>query len=165
MDITQYLRKYEELSKNKAIQEYIKDNHCYGCGSFNQQGLKIKSYWDGNNQGLCLYHPKEYQCGGTVDVVNSGILVMVMDCHCGALTVAAEYKKENRELGSSPNIWCVTASTRMDFLKPTSLKSDLNLMFYAEIKEKKVRKTVVSCSVISDGIETAKGEVVSVRVK
>ena len=31
-----------------AIQDAIPDNHCWGCGARNPQGLRIKSYWDGD---------------------------------------------------------------------------------------------------------------------
>ncbi len=33
----------------KAFQDYYPDelSHCYGCGRFNEHGLQLKSYWDG----------------------------------------------------------------------------------------------------------------------
>ncbi len=39
---------------DKAFQDYYPDevSHCYGCGRLNEQGLQIKSYWDGRRDGL-----------------------------------------------------------------------------------------------------------------
>ena len=35
----------------KAFQDYYPDelSRCYGCGRLNEHGLKIKSYWDGQD--------------------------------------------------------------------------------------------------------------------
>ena len=43
----------------KAFQDYYPDqwSHCYGCGRFNEQGLQIKSYWDGE-ETVCSYVPR-----------------------------------------------------------------------------------------------------------
>ena len=41
----------------KAFQDYYPDEfaHCYGCGRLNQDGLQIKSYWDGEESRLPLH--------------------------------------------------------------------------------------------------------------
>ena len=47
--------------KEKAFQDYYPDDlsHCYGCGRLNEQGMKIKSYWDGE-ESVCIHEPKPY---------------------------------------------------------------------------------------------------------
>lgn len=43
----------------KAFQDYYPDDlsHCYGCGSLNEKGLQIKSFWDGE-ESVCTYTPE-----------------------------------------------------------------------------------------------------------
>ncbi len=45
----------------KAFQQYYPDdlNHCYGCGQLNENGLRIKSYWDGE-ETVCTFRPRPY---------------------------------------------------------------------------------------------------------
>ena len=40
----------------KAFQDHYPNNfaQCYGCGRLNEQGLQIKSYWDGD-ETVCEY--------------------------------------------------------------------------------------------------------------
>ncbi|MCG6537064.1 MAG: PaaI family thioesterase, partial [Syntrophales bacterium LBB04] len=49
----------------KAFQDYYPDEfaHCYGCGRLNQEGMQIKSYWDGE-ESVCRYTPKPHYTGG-----------------------------------------------------------------------------------------------------
>lgn len=46
---------------HKAFQDYYPDNlsHCYGCGRLNEDGLQIKSYWDGE-ESVCTFTPRPY---------------------------------------------------------------------------------------------------------
>jgi len=45
----------------KAFQDYYSEDlsYCYGCGSLNEKGLQIKSYWDGD-ESVCIYTPRDY---------------------------------------------------------------------------------------------------------
>ena len=45
----------------KAFQDYYSDStsHCYGCGRLNEQGLQIKSTWDGE-ESVAHYQPRPY---------------------------------------------------------------------------------------------------------
>jgi len=44
-----------------AFQDYYPDelSHCYGCGRLNEHGLKVKSYWDGD-ETVATFHPQPY---------------------------------------------------------------------------------------------------------
>jgi hypothetical protein len=50
---------------DKAFQGYDLDefDYCYGCGRLNQDGLQIKSDWDGEDS-VCHYTPEPYCSGG-----------------------------------------------------------------------------------------------------
>jgi hypothetical protein len=59
---------------DKAFRGYDLDEfaHYYGCGRLNQDGLQIKSYWDGE-ESVCHYTPKPYYSGGVPEFANGGI--------------------------------------------------------------------------------------------
>lgn len=42
---------------------FSKGNHCWGCGNENPDGLKIKSYWEGN-ESVCTWKPKGFHTSG-----------------------------------------------------------------------------------------------------
>jgi hypothetical protein len=53
---------YGDISMNqKAFQDYYSDelSYCYGCGRLNEQGLKLKSYWDGE-ETVAIFSPRPY---------------------------------------------------------------------------------------------------------
>src|SRR5215471_20575260 len=86
----------------RAIQDDIGiDNLCYGCGPENPEGLKIKSYWDGD-ETVCTFMPRPSFMAGPRHVLNGGIIATVIDCHCICTAVAAVYKSEGRPIGSDP---------------------------------------------------------------
>ncbi|MFN8386635.1 MAG: hypothetical protein U0V48_08920 [Anaerolineales bacterium] len=43
----------------KSFQEYYPESyaHCYGCGTLNEHGHHIQSYWDGD-RSVCHFMPK-----------------------------------------------------------------------------------------------------------
>ena len=44
-----------------AFQDYYPDelSHCYGCGRLNDQGLQLKSHWEGE-ESVAVFHPRPY---------------------------------------------------------------------------------------------------------
>ena len=71
--------------EEKAVQDYYPDEfaHCYGCGRLNQDGLKIKSYWDGE-ECVCHYTPGPYYTGGIPGYAYGGMIASLIDCHAAA---------------------------------------------------------------------------------
>jgi acyl-CoA thioesterase FadM len=76
--------------------------------------------------------------------------------------MAAAYQAEGREIGTEPLIWCATASLLITYLRPTPLGGPIDLR--ARVKELGEKKITVDCSVLANGEECARGEVVAVRV-
>jgi acyl-coenzyme A thioesterase PaaI-like protein len=144
-----------------AFQEQINGNHCWGCGGLNEHGLKIKSYWSGD-EAVCTWQPQEYHCAAPKDILNGGIIATLMDCHSICTAIAAAYRKEGREIGTEPCIWYATGSLQVEYLKPTPIGEQLTIL--AKIKEITGRKTVLNCSLFARGEECARGEVVAVRI-
>ena len=92
---------------------------CWGCGRNNEHGLHIKSCWEGD-EAVAHFLPEEHFTGHK-GVLNGGIIATLMDCHCMGLAMAYAHKQEGREIGSQPLITYVTASLKVDYLKPTPL--------------------------------------------
>ena len=152
----------EAIMNRRAIQDqFLRDNHCWGCGRLNEHGLQLKSYWLGE-EAVAIWEPQSYHAAGPLDVVNGGIIATIIDCHSACTAMAAAYQAEGRETGTEPQIWCATASLQVTYLRPTPIDQPVELR--ARVKEMGERKIVVTCSVLSDGDECARGEVVAVRV-
>ena len=144
-----------------AIQDLIPHNHCYGCGPENPDGLQIKSYWDGT-ESLCTYVPRPEQSAGPTQYLYGGTIASVIDCHSVCTSIANYYQRDGFGVGDGPPIWCVTAALSVSYLKPTPIEKPVELR--AIIEDCTDRKTVVRCSMSSDGIVTATGDVVAIRV-
>jgi acyl-coenzyme A thioesterase PaaI-like protein len=146
----------------KAFQDYYPDDvaFCYGCGRNNENGLQIKSYWDGD-EAVCTYEPKPYHIA-LPGYVYGGLIASLIDCHSTGTAAAAAYRADGRPLDSEPSLRFVTGSLHVDYLQPTPLGPPLELR--ARVKEIKGRKVVVSTTLSAEGEICARGEVVAVRV-
>lgn len=147
----------------KAFQDYYPDEfaHCYGCGRLNREGLHIKSYWDGE-ESVCHYTPKPQYTGGFPGYVYGGFIASLIDCHGAATASAAQLRQEGLSPDERPLSRFVSASLKVDFLKPTPMGKVLELR--GTVKEIKNRKIIVSVMVSVEGESCAKGEVVMVQL-
>ena len=147
----------------KAFQDYYPDHvsHCYGCGRLNEHGLQIKSYWDGD-ETVCRFQPKLYHTA-IPGFVYGGLIASLIDCHSTGTASAAAYRAAHRAMGTEPRLRFVTASLKVDFLRPTPL-GDPPLELRSRIQEVKERKVVMTTEVSVQGQVCARGEVVAVRV-
>lgn len=144
-----------------AIQDQIRNNHCYGCGADNPRGMQIKSHWEGN-ESVCTYMPRPEQCAGPEQYLYGGTIASLIDCHSIGTALANYYRLEGRNIGEGEEIWCVTGRLRVDYLAPTPIDRAVTLR--ATIEEVTDRKTVVRCRFYSGETQTAEGEVIAVRV-
>ena len=146
----------------KAFQEYYEDHssHCYGCGRLNAHGLRIKSFWDGE-ETICRFTPKPYHMA-MPGYVYGGLIASVIDCHSTGTAAAAAYRAEGRKMGTRPELRYVTASLHVDYLKPTPIDTEMTLR--GRVVEIKKRKVVVAVELKSKEELCARGKVVAVRV-
>jgi acyl-coenzyme A thioesterase PaaI-like protein len=147
--------------EQRAFQDLIPRNHCWGCGPLNEHGLQIKSYWSGD-EAICRWRPHPEHMAGPTSVLNGGIIATIVDCHSVCTAIAAAYRAEDRAMDSEPLIWYVTAALEVTYRKPTPTVAPLLLR--AKIVETVGRTTVVTCSLRSEGEERATARVVAVRV-
>lgn len=144
-----------------AIQDKLRDNHCYGCGADNPLGMQIKSHWDGE-VSTCHYQPRPEQSAGPTQYLYGGTIASLIDCHSCGTAMANYYDREGREVGSDPQIWCVTGRLTVNYLKPTPIGQPVELR--AVITDCTDRKTILKTTLSSAGEVTAEGEVVAIRV-
>ncbi len=146
----------------KPIQDFYPDElaHCYGCGRLNPQGLQIKSYWDGT-KAVASFTPRAYHTA-IPGFVYGGLIASLIDCHGTGTAAAAAYAAQGRPPGSKPHLRFVTASLKVDYLKPTPI--DKVLVLTARPVEIKGRKVVVDVELLADSEKCAIGRVVAVQL-
>ena len=146
----------------KAFQDYYPEQlaYCYGCGRMNPEGHQLKSYWDGD-ETIAHFTPEPYHMA-IPGYVYGGLLASLIDCHGTGSAAAAAYKAEGRDMDTEPPLRFLTASLRVDYLRPTPLGPELELR--GRIKEVEGRKVVVVITLSAEGKVCVKGEVVAVQV-
>ena len=144
-----------------AVQDGLRDNHCYGCGADNDKGLQIKSHWQGD-ECVCRYTPRPEQCAGPTGYVYGGTIASVIDCHSVGTALSNYYRLEGRAVGEGPEIWCVTGRLTVNYLEPTPI--DREMVLRATIEDCGEKKTQVKCRVYSGDTQTAEGDVIAIRV-
>ena len=145
-----------------AFQNYYPDelSYCYGCGRLNESGLKIKSYWDGE-ESICVHTPQPYHTA-IPGFVYGGLIASLIDCHGTGTAAAAAYRAEGRAMDTLPPLRYLTASLHVDYLLPTPLGVPLEIR--GVVKEITERKVVVSTTLSAKGEIRARGEVIAVKV-
>lgn len=148
--------------EQKAFQDYYPDDvsHCYGCGRLNGHGHQIKSTWDGD-ESVTIFVPKPYHVA-IPGYVYGGLIASLIDCHGTGTAAAAMYRVEGREMDSDPPYRFVTASLKVDYLRPTPLGVPLEIR--GRVKEISGRKVIVAATLSAEGNVCARGEIVAVQM-
>lgn len=146
----------------KAVQDYYPDDfaHCYGCGRLNAHGFQIKTRWDGD-ETVTRFTPQPYHIA-LPGFTYGGLVASLIDCHAMATAAAAAERAAGREIGEGPAPRFVTASLNVDYLKPTPLGPELEIR--AHVREAGPRKAIVDATLAANGVVTARGAVVAVRM-
>ncbi len=146
----------------RAFQDFYPDHlaHCYGCGRLNTQGLRLRSFWHGEDS-VARFTPRCEHIA-VPGYVYGGLIASLIDCHGTGTAAAAAYRRQNRSMDSEPALRFVTAALHVDYLRPTPLGPELKLRGkVAEIGE---RKVVVAITVGVDDEIRARGRVVAVML-
>ncbi len=145
-----------------AVQDYYPDElaHCYGCGRLNERGLHLRTFWEGE-ETVTRFTPEPHHTA-IPGFVNGGVLASLIDCHSTGTAAAAAFRAEGRAMDTLPMHRFVTASLRVDYLKPTPLGPEL--VVRGRVKEIKGRKVVVESAISAGDEATVRGEVVAVEL-
>ena len=146
--------------ESSAIQDFYPDDlaHCYGCGRLNEHGLRIRSRWDGDETVAVLMPRAEHTA--IPGFVYGGLIASLIDCHGTGTAALAALRAAGAEPGRLPPPRFVTASLKVDYVRPTPMGVALEAR--GRIVEVKPRKVVVEISVAADGEVCARGSVVAV---
>ncbi len=145
-----------------AFQDFYPENvsHCYGCGSLNDRGLKIRTYWDGEESVTRMRPRAEHTA--IPGFVYGGLIASLIDCHGTGTAAAAMYRQEGRPMDSLPAWRFVTATLHVDYLAPTPIDAEIEVR--GRVKEIKGRRVIIEATVSANGKVTARGEVGAVQM-
>jgi len=145
-----------------AFQDFYAEElaQCYGCGRLNQDGLHIRSRWEGD-ETICEFQPRSYHTA-IPGFVYGGLIASLIDCHSTGTAAGAALRHRGGQPGEAPMPRFVTGSLHVEFLRPTPLGPRLEIR--GKVKEIKGRKVVVTSTLSADGVVCARGEVVAVEI-
>ncbi len=141
-----------------SLQErYAPRNHCFGCGPANPQGLRIRSFEEGDE--LRAEWSPQPQHEAFDGVLNGGILGALLDCHGNWAAAVHLMRKSGKDVLPST----VTSELNVRFLRVTP--SDRPLLLRARVVESTADRATVEASVESDGRTTVTCRAVFVAVR
>jgi acyl-coenzyme A thioesterase PaaI-like protein len=145
-----------------AVQDFYPEDvaHCYGCGRLNEEGIQLKTVWEGE-ETVSRYTPRPYHTA-IPGYVYGGLIASLLDCHGTGGAAAAMIRREGQEIGDGEAPRFVTASLKVEFLKPTPLGPELEVR--GRVVEISDRKVIQEQTLSADGVVTARGTVVAVRM-
>ena len=148
----------------KAFQDYYPDkfSHCYGCGKSNPRGHHLKSYWDGEDTVARFTAGLELS-GGVPDHVYGGMVASLLDCHGTASAAAFAYRAAGRAMDDGEFMRFVTASLKVDFLRPTPI--GVELVVEGQLRGIDGRKVQVALSLSAGDQVCARGEMLAVQLR
>jgi acyl-coenzyme A thioesterase PaaI-like protein len=145
----------------KAIQDDYPDDFawCYGCGRLNEKGHHYRTGWQGEKT-ISTYTPQPEHTA-IPGFVYGGVIASFIDCHGTGSAALALHRKNGQKLGdgSEPPRF-VTASLKVDFLKPTP--QGVTLKAVGTVQEIHPKKWKVEIDVFAGDTLCAKGEVLAV---
>lgn len=142
----------------KSVQETLAPgSRCYGCGPANEQGLRIRSFEEGDAL-VCDWTPQPHHLAFP-GVVNGGIIGSLMDCHSN-WTAAVHFMRVRNAEAITPT---VTSDFHVTLKRPTPIDGPLHLT--ARVVESTENRAVVEATVEAGGKVTAtcRGTFVAVR--
>ena len=112
--------------ENPSIQKALYPSvTCFGCGPANPDGLRLRSYREGDLTVADFTPHAEHDNG--FGFVNGGIISTVLDCH-GAAVVMWEADERNWRAADGAPLPFITAGFEVKFLRPTPLGPTLRLV-------------------------------------
>jgi acyl-coenzyme A thioesterase PaaI-like protein len=142
-----------------CLQEiYAPNTLCFGCGPKNQQGLRIRSYPEGDDTCVCRWHPQAHHLAFP-GVLNGGICGTLLDCHSN--WTAAWHLMRSTTASSLP--CTVTAEFAVKLTRPTPL--DVELLVRARAIAVRADRATVEAHIEANGKVNATCRGVFVAVK
>lgn len=143
-----------------AIQDDYDDNYawCYGCGRLNEDGLHLRTGWEGEKT-ITIYQPRD-EHKAIPGFIYGGLIASVVDCHGTGSAALALHRKNGHEPGDgvdAPRF--VTASLHVDYLKPTP--AGVALKAVGTVEEIHPKKFRITTDVFAGDEKVVTGEVIA----
>jgi acyl-coenzyme A thioesterase PaaI-like protein len=146
------------MEDQKCLQEtYAPHSECFGCGPSNKNGLRIRSFAQGESV-TAEWSPSPHH-EAFPGVLNGGIIGSLLDCHCN-WTAAWKLMKNS---GSDHPPCTVTAEYTIKLRAPTPTQGKLKLE--AKVADCKADRATIEGTLSADGVITATCRGVFVAVK
>jgi len=159
------LEKYGKLGSEQPIQDQLPPDSpirlCFGCGADNEHGMRIKSYWEGD-EFVCRWAPQAYHTAIGLSILSGGVAATIMDCHSMWTAIATVWRSQGLSATDSNLPMYLTRSLKLDYLRPTPLGQELTLR--ARVVKVGERSLTVTCSLYAGDVECVRSETVAVRV-
>jgi acyl-coenzyme A thioesterase PaaI-like protein len=143
----------------KSLQEtYAPSGMCFGCGPKNDQGLRIRSFAEGDDAGVCRWTPQAHHLAFP-GFLGGGITGTLLDCHSNWTAAWALM----RRAGASAPPCTVTAEFAVKLKRPTPLLAELTVR--SRVVELRSDRATVEAVLEAEENETAtfRGIFVAVR--
>lgn len=136
------------MSEAKSLQDtYAPHNACFGCGPSNAEGLRIKSFVEGDRV-VARWRPSEHH-QAFPGVLNGGICGALLDCHSNWTAAWALMQRAGDERPPCT----VTADFHVKLRRPTPL--DVELVLEARAVEVDDARAVIEAELIANDKITA----------
>ncbi len=153
--------------KSIAIQDTYgqRFQHCWGCGTKNEEGLHLKSYPSEDGETvICKIVPDYKYTGGVPANLFGGMIATIFDCHGTASAAYFAHKEKGLELTEDTTIGrFITARIEVDFKMPVPMDTEVTVR--ARPLEITKRKVNLDMEMEADGKVRAKARMVAVAVK
>ena len=136
---------------------YAPQNRCFGCGPANAQGLRIKSFPDGD-EVRATWTPSPHH-EAFEGILNGGIIGALLDCHSN-WTAAYHLMRQS---GADTPPCTVTAEYAIKLKRPTPMKGPIELK--ARVVESSPDRATIEASLEAGGqvCATCRGVFVAVQ--
>jgi len=133
-----------DTNKVSLQDQFAAKSICFGCGPANEQGLRIKSFVEGEKI-VAYFTPKPHH-HAFPGVLNGGIIGAILDCHCN--WAAGWFLMQHNHFEELP--CTVTAEFNVKLKRPTPMGIELRLV--AELMEIGAKKATINGLLLADDV-------------
>jgi acyl-coenzyme A thioesterase PaaI-like protein len=147
------------MNNEKSLQEtYAPNGICFGCGVTNDNGLRIRSFENADNEYVAEWHAETFH-QAFPGMLSGGIVGSLLDCHSNWTAAHFLMKK----LGKTEPDCTVTANYSVKLLRPTPF--DVPIYLKSKVVEATDTTAIVEAELIADDkvCATCKGLFVIVK--
>lgn len=130
-------------SPPEYFQDKLPGNHCFGCGTENEHGLHIKSYWMAENKAACYFVPQSFHTAAPTHFLNGGVIATIIDCHCICTAIAYAYQQQGREIGKGTPLWYATGALSLRYKRP--VKINRRILLEATVSGYNEKQAKIDC--------------------